>query len=106
VNTGYTFVNGKTIYRRCFSGTITNTTPSGFFTTLINAGIIETVIRFEGNYNAGGTGRITPIPWQPDSNSDLSAYLYLTTTEGLRLFTYASNRTNAPYVVWVEYTKL
>lgn len=102
IGTGKLWHNGKIIYRRCFTGTIT--TESAINTVLIPPNIVETIVSYGGMWCYDSTEN-RYISLGAGAQTGLEGYLAIT-TQGFLLRTVSFNiRTNAPYDIWVEYTK-
>jgi len=107
--TGKTWVDGKPIYRRAFSGNITGTAGALVQTPLINSGISSIVAC--GGYWSDGTNRFSVNGFYDDS-SGANTYkhnscIYIGATNNLNMVTSDTSATRSgPYQVWVEYTKV
>lgn len=108
VNTGFTWIDGKPIYKRTFSGVITIAANSRAV-TLVSSGIAN-IVRHEGEVyeTTGGTRMILPSQWINPSNANSgSGYILLDNSGNVNLLTLMpSTRTNAPYTVTLYYTKV
>lgn len=105
INTGAKWIDGKPIYRRAFTGTITNTAGTRATTTLWSSSTIDTLVDTGGEISYGEDGKAS-IP--QGQGTEGYRYVYLQTgTHDLLLAVLYSNEsyTNRPYKVWVEYTK-
>lgn len=102
VDTGKLWIDGKKIYRRCFSGTYSVTGGSVFDTAIMN-GVVETIISWGGSMEYGGG--INAIPFGEGSGN--YCILFKRDSSGdVILRRYSSDtRTNCKYSLWVEYTK-
>jgi len=109
VDTGRRWVDGKTIYGRTVTGTITRAANSREFTVLATGA--DALIKAEGYWRIQGpNGAKESVAGAYGGDSRGTLYhvstVYETSAE-IRLVTNSSEaRTNAPYAVYVEYTKL
>ncbi|MDR2592992.1 MAG: hypothetical protein LBC59_09385 [Chitinispirillales bacterium] len=110
VDTGKKWVDGKAIFRRVFTGTITEAATAQNDTTLSNPSIIETITDCGGCWSYSGNARaLMPLGQYYDNvGSVRSSSLRLSSsTSDITLTTKTySTRTDAPFNVWVEYTKV
>lgn len=108
VNTGFKWIDGKTIYKRTYTGTISSPANSRAVTSIMSG--ISTLIRYEGElYEAvGGTRLLVPSVWVNTAGGNIGAgYLLLDNTGQVNLLSIVPPaRTNSPYTVTVYYTKV
>ena len=106
------WINGKTIYRKCYTGTITITANTRVNVDLEPNSDIENIINVGGymGYSAGTPKGRNSIP-SAESNTSGVMTNYITVylvadSNTLRLTRFSnSDRGAQPYAVWVEYTK-
>lgn len=103
METGGTWIDGKTIYRKVLSGTLT-VSGNGYVQLLAwsNLSDIDTLIKLEGTLKQTAGGTISFF-----NMNDLNARLYIAQSgspNGL-VFNSSQARTNVPYSVILEYTK-
>jgi len=100
VNTGKTWIDGKPIYRRVFTGTFTTAANANGDIILLNG--VSSIVGFSGTWGKGNSYYKTiGSSW---SNEYSQIYLV---SNNIHLGTISdAARTNAPYQVWVEYTKV
>lgn len=111
-NTGKTWIDGKTIYRKCFTGTINITANTRVNVDLESNSNIENIVNVGGcmGYYAGTPKGRNMIPSSECNTSGvMTNYIMVyvvAETNNLRLSRYSNTeRGSQPYVVWVEYTK-
>lgn len=98
------WTDGKPIYRRVFSGTITNTANTRANATLWSGSPINKVIS-TGGWIRYSTAGITCIPHGEGAGEYRFIYVQDGTNNLNLAVLSASAYTNRPYEVWVEYTK-
>jgi len=102
-DTGKTWIDGKIIYRRVFTGTITAAANSYGQVNLLN---VAAIVAKGGMwlYNSSGSSW---IGLGDNDASSIYSYIHHTRPNGVATFATFSTaaRTNAPYEVWIEYTK-
>jgi len=106
------WINGKTIYRKCYTGTITITANTRVNVDLEANSPIEDIISVGGymGYSAGTPKGRNSIPSAESNTSGvmtnfITVYL-MADSNTLRLTRFSSSDRGAqPYGVWVEYTK-
>lgn len=105
--TGDVWIDGKPIYRRSFTGTISQAASTRNSVTLIASGV-ETIINGSGYWDAGGTFMV-PVGSTVTSTTALNtAYgseIRLQSNAASLLTVSSSARSSAPYHVTIEYTK-
>jgi hypothetical protein len=102
--TGKYWIDGKPIYRKVFTGTISASTTTYTTTTIAtNTGIDKLVD--SGGWWDGGNGNIHTLPFFVSENYGASVYVVKSSTQ-LNMGSISTARTNAPYQIWVEYTKV
>ncbi|MDR0608130.1 MAG: hypothetical protein LBG52_07520 [Candidatus Peribacteria bacterium] len=99
--------DGKNIYRRNFTGTITATADEQVVTVLLGANIVDSIVDCGGwvipNSN---TMKKTSFPMVSFNTTFISNLSIRAADSALVLGTkYILARTDAPYNIWVEYTK-
>ena len=111
-DTGKVWIDGKPIYRRVFTGTITAAAQAHIQTTLLplTASHTHNIIGYGGQWVYGAGGECAMIVGMSyDSSGGYGSALINrknSTPYGISLVTFSHNaRTNSPYQVWVEYTK-
>ncbi len=111
--TGYTWTNGKPIYRRNFTGTVNVPADTLVNTTLWASSTIEDIVNVGGTmgyYPGTGAGR-NFLPWaETDTTGTVTnfgmVYLAAATNDLIfRRFSKGQQRDNLPYNIWIEYTK-
>jgi hypothetical protein len=120
MKTGGTY-NGKPVYRRAWSFTVTTNAKSPDNAPLIaTSGYVQDIINSGGNFATGDTSNgvannverynvpATLINWTGSTVQDqVHGFPLVTTDNQLRFASLSTkNRTNAPTYVWVEYTKV
>lgn len=108
VNTGFKWIDGKLIYKRTFTGTIT-VAANTRHVALITTGVANIIDYMGEAYEVtGGTRMIIPSQWISNTNTNLgSGYINLSSDGNVNLLTLMPNtRTNAPYAVTLWYTKV
>ena len=105
VDTGKTWIDGKPIYRRVFTGTITAAAGVRTLTSLM--GGVSAVINTGGYVNSGGSTYTNyPLGFlQLDGYNEYVNIAHNHVGNLLLISNVAIARTNAPYQVWAEYTK-
>lgn len=105
IDTGKRWINGKPIYRQVFSGTIT--AAAGTRPTATLGSGIERIINYEGYYSEA-TLDIVMGSTRIEVSGAASGYNMVLLNAGSVFFATVMNsaRTNAPYVLVVEYTKV
>lgn len=101
VDTGKKWTNGKTIYRKVFSGTYTCLTGAeALVIPKSSMGNVEDILFAQG-YHTPSANRHTYLP------NFNTALFYISSGEQPGIYI-ASNvdRTNVPIVIWYEYTKV
>jgi len=109
--TGDTWIDGKPIYRRAFTGTITVVLNTRYDVSLVSSGV-DKIIGNGGCWSYNGTNEYISSEYT-SSNTVGSASNTMSYAAGFFkqgngvVFSSLSgqNRTNAPYYLWVEYTK-
>jgi len=107
VDTGKTWIDGKPIYRRVFTGGVTVSAHTHLSLTLAVG--IDNIIDSGGEIDVTGTGDFYSVP---STNADaiynfVRRYASGSGAGSLQLMTKTIyDRTNVPYRIWVEYTKL
>lgn len=108
VNTGFTYTGGQDIYKRTFTGTITQAAGSRNTMTLIASGVTN-IIKSEG-WISDAANATSPVgnAWTNAAGADyLKSGVVKSSTGSLLLYTWLDGaRTNAPYQVTVYYTKV
>jgi hypothetical protein len=111
--TGETWIDGKPIYRRVFTGTITAAVNELVTTNLIDGTAnIKMLVAVGGeiqHYSDDNAGFAVgnPIITGSDSYPKLGSSILRTNTNGLNLYSRSAwARSDDPYIVWVEYTKI
>ena len=111
-DTGITWVNGKPIYRKCYTGTITITANTRVNVDLEANSPIEDIISVGGcmGYSSGTAKGRNFIPSAESNTSGVMtnfSMVYLVADSSTLRLTRFSNtdRGSQPYAVWVEYTK-
>lgn len=106
------WIDGSTIYRQIFTGTYTHAVNATARVTLMSASGIKAVIKSGGwvayaNPDAGGTIYAMNIVPFASSNTEF-AHIYKQGQAGSLILatTHGTAKTNMPYAVYVEYTKL
>lgn len=110
--TGSTWVDGKPIYRKCYTGTITITANTRVNVDLEANTSIENIISLGGymGYSSGDPKGRNSIPSSECNTSGVMtnySMVYLVADSNtLRLTRFSStDRGSQPYAIWVEYTK-
>lgn len=110
--TGYTWIDGKPIYRKCYTGDITITANTRVNVTLEESSSIENLINvggYMGYYSGDPKGRNSIPSSECNTSGVMTNYIvvYLQAeTNDLTLTRFSSaDRGSQPYAVWVEYTK-
>lgn len=106
------WINGKTIYRKCYTGTITITANTRVNADLEANSSIEDIISVGGymGYSSGTPKGRNSIP-SAESNTqgvvtNYSMVYLVADSNTLRLTRFSStDRGSQPYAVWIEYTK-
>jgi hypothetical protein len=101
--TGKYWIDGKPIYRKVFTGTISGGTSAVSTIISSNSGISQIVDC--GGWWDGGNGNIHTMPFSHSANYSASIYVVKSSTL-LYMYSVTAARTNAPYQIWVEYTKV
>ena len=106
VNTGFKWVDGKVIYKRTFTGTISQAATTRNTVTLIASGI-DKVLDYNGYYDEGGGLYITLGSARMATDGTVNGSDTVWNNGGAVAFLTksATARTNAPYAVTVFYTK-
>jgi hypothetical protein len=107
IDTGKTWIDGKPIYKRVFSGNITQAANTNNVVTLVASGI-ESIVLSEGYFVAGLNikMKVGGSYYNPVTPDDYRSAVY-TDTNALKLGTYSSLvRNNSAYAISVEYTKI
>ena len=106
------WINGKTIYRKCYTGTITITANTRVNADLEANSSIEDIISVGGymGYSAGTPKGRNSIPSAESNTSGVMTnynMVYLVADSNTLRLTRFSNtdRGAQPYAVWIEYTK-
>lgn len=105
VNTGQKWIDGKTIYRRTFTGTITAAATSVVTTNLIASGApFSQLIRGYGTWRKNAAEHVV---FSGGWNSTNTAAINWNQSSGNVQMISSSDaaRTNAPYQITLEYTK-
>lgn len=112
VNTGKKWIDGKPIYRKCYTGTINITANTRVNKDLETNSDIENIINVGGymGYNSGTPKGRNTIPSSECNTSGVMTnfiMVYVVAADNtLRLTRYSNaDRGSQPYAVWVEYTK-
>lgn len=108
VNTGFLYTDGKTIYKRTFSGTITSASNARTTTSLIASGV-STIIDSHGYISDPNNDQInTGHTWISAAGAlYLTSYIQKTSTGAATLTSFCTVvRTNTPYSVTIYYTKV
>lgn len=112
VNTGKKWIDGKPIYRKCYTGTINITANTRVNKDLETNSDIENLINVGGymGYNSGTPKGRNTVPSAECNNSGVMTNfitVYVVAADNtLRLARYSNaDRGSQPYAVWVEYTK-
>ena len=99
-----TWIDGKPIYRKCYTGTpnLSNTIEMEAYTipNSINCNNIDTLVNVSAHYRGTLNGTIAPFTYYRSTNT---ATTYDIDASGIRLFRY--EQALYSYVVIVEYTK-
>lgn len=106
------WINGKTIYRKCYTGTITITANTRVNVDLEANSPIEDIISVGGcmGYSSGTAKGRNSIPSAESNTSgvmtNFSVVYLVADSNTLRLTRFSNaDRGAQPYAVWVEYTK-
>lgn len=104
--TGFLWVDGKVIYKRTFTGTISQAAATRNTVTLIASGI-DKVLKYEGYYDEGGGLIVTLGSQRMATDGTVNGSDTVLNNGGAVAFLTksAATRTNAPYAVTVFYTK-
>jgi hypothetical protein len=102
--TGETWIDGKPIYRRLFTGTITAAVNELYRVSLIPTGISE-VIKSDGWWDSGSSGSKFALNCFTNDNLSYSFLITGPTGEVFWKSQSFATRTNSPYKIWIEYTK-
>jgi len=112
VNTGKKWVDGKPIYRKCYTGTINITANTRVNKDLETNSDIENIINVGGymGYSSGTPKGRNTVPSAECNNSGVMTNfitVYVVAADNTLRLTRFSNvdRGSQPYAVWVEYTK-
>jgi hypothetical protein len=107
VDTGVKWVDGKAVYKRTFTGTITQAVNTRNNTTLVASGI-DKVIQFSGWYDEGGGLMVASGSQRMDVSGVVNGSDTVWVTGGLLAWLSKSSaaRTNAPYAITIYYTKI
>ena len=108
VDTGFTWIDGKTIYKRTFTGTITATATTRNITNITVSGIAN-LINASGYMAISSSNAISiGSSWTNASGTETYNYAGVQkVSDGLSLINMAdSARTNQPYAITIEYTKI
>jgi hypothetical protein len=104
-DTGTTWVDGKPIYRRVLSGVITAGASEFVSTNNLGTGV-DAVVSYGGYWCDGNGFKISINGSGSSTTSVITNLLYVTAIGSLNMETVTTTtRTNAPYSIWVEYTK-
>lgn len=103
-DTGFKWIDGKTIYKKTYTGTITTGAASNSIITLETVSGLTGIISYSGFYYYGNISLYMTIPC---ANYQYGRYGYVDRTgNDIRLGTQSDvARTAAPYAVTVWYTK-
>lgn len=106
------WINGKTIYRKCYTGTITITANTRVNVDLEANSPIEDIISVGGymGYSSGAPKGRNSIPSAESNTSGVmtnyNMVFLVADSNTLRLSRFSNTQRGAqPYAVWVEYTK-
>ena len=103
------WTNGKSIYRRVFTGTITASSGTRG-STLLMTGVEQVIVASGYVYEAtAGTRLIVPSTWVNTSGAMIGAgYVLVDGSGNANLLTWFStaSRTSVPYSVAIDYTKI
>lgn len=106
------WINGKTIYRKCYTGTITITANTRVNADLEANSSIEDIISVGGymGYSSGTPKGRNSIPSAESNTSGVvtnySMVYVVADSNTLRLTRFSNtDRGTQPYAVWIEYTK-
>jgi hypothetical protein len=106
VDTGFTWTDGKAIYKRTFSGTVTYSSNVRFSGTILSSAGIETLIRSEGSWVSGSNkipiGNVFPTATGQLIN--ISMMVYVSGTNLAYVGTTGDSGSGA-YNVTIYYTK-
>jgi hypothetical protein len=100
--TGEIWIDGQSIYRRVFTGTITAAAGSRHVVSLTTG--VSRIIRL-GGWAMSDRGTVVPVI-VGDSNNYPFSYVRLVEGELSFQSCYDNARTDDPYEIWVEYTKV
>lgn len=111
-DTGHKWIDGKPIYRKCYTGTITITANTRVTVVLESSTNIENLINVGGymGYASGNPKGRNSIPSSESNTSgvvtNFSMVYLVADSNNLQLVRFSNNdRGSQPYAVWVEYTK-
>jgi hypothetical protein len=104
VDTHDKWINGKTIYLKVFTGTLTNAANEDRYIQIWSSSPIDELIDVGGWYGYGNDGE-RPLPYSESANE--LANVYLQTGSGNLMYRLYSQTaiTDRPYKFWVKYTK-
>ena len=106
VKTAETWIDGKPIYRRAFTGTITADADERVTTTLNGVDNVADIVDSGGWIVANTTSMKRNMFPMVSLGSTFIANLTIDLDMTLVMGTsYTNERINAPYNIWVEYTK-
>lgn len=102
IDTGKKWIDGKTVYRKCYTGNSFNANTRKVLDTTINSSNVDTVIDISGSYKRADNGNIRPLYTASESSND-----GMTITIGPEnVYLYGYNVNTSKYTVVIEYTKI
>ena len=106
-DTGFTWIDGAKIYRKVFSGTITNAAGDRTTKTLWSSSPIDKIVSQGGwvQYGASGANGQNVVPMGEGANEYREVYLQKD-SNNLNFALLATEAiSNRKYELWVEYTR-
>lgn len=103
-DTGFKWIDGKTIYKKTFTGTLTASASVRLITTISSFPSVETMVKAEGWFN-GGSEIVVFGSTHVSSSGTINRAMAIRGDN--QLVTWSdSARTNAPYAFTIYYTKV
>lgn len=104
INTGAKWIDGKTIYRRVFTGTVSWSANSRENVILWSGSPIADMIQVGGWVQYGTSGKdIVPLSYGPHDYRNL--YVQNGTNNLILAIESSASGSNNSYQIWIEYTK-
>lgn len=109
VDTGFKWIDGKSIYKRTLTGNITSAASAYNQTTLLAPGTIDKLIDSLGYIMSGSGQPISLMSWAGDNMSTwyLTSGVFVNSSGEVKLMSMSNSaRTSQPYAITLLYTKV